>query len=134
MKVTFSDPMKAQLPEFSDEIRQAVLNFVTHVKEHGLRGLQGRNKSSVPDNVHTKKERVNYAYAQKHCLWHYHIGIPCYIGEDGNRTSEYILHYQRFDDGIVIMDMTAYPPFALLNIDKRDINFSNNMFNYGLKL
>lgn len=68
MKVTFSDPMKAQLPEFSDEIRQAVLNFVAHVKEHGLIGLQGRNKSSVPDNVHTKKERVNYTYAQKHCF------------------------------------------------------------------
>lgn len=113
MKVTFSDPMKAQLPEFSDEIRQAVLNFVAHVKEHGLIGLQGRNKSSVPDNVHTKKERVNYTYAQKHCLWHYHIGIPCYIGEDGDMTSEYILHYQRFDEEIVIVSLAAHPPFVL---------------------
>ena len=118
MKVTFSDPMKAQLPEFSDEIRQAVLNFVAHVKEHGLRGLQGRNKSSVPDNVHTKKEQVNYAYAQKHCLWHYHIGInETWYGysesSKGDFTSEYVIHYMKEKDCIVLVYMSSHPPFKL---------------------
>ncbi|STZ09176.1 Uncharacterised protein [Moraxella caprae] len=33
-------------------------------------------------------------------------------------TSEYILHYQRFDDEIVIVDMSAHPPFELPSIDR----------------
>lgn len=118
MNIDFSDDFKARMPTFDDNIRQAVLIFVAHVKQHGLRGLQGRNKSSAPTNPHTKKERANFNHAQKYCLWHYHIGIPNYTGDDGDMTSECILHYQRFDDGIVIVDISTHPPFELPSLDK----------------
>lgn len=113
MKVILADKFQEHLPEFDDEKRQAVMNFVTYVSANGLRGLQGRNKSSVPINPRTKKQQANSAYAQKHCLWHYHIGIPEYVGEYGDMTSEYVLHYQRFNDRIVIVDLLPHPPFVL---------------------
>lgn len=113
MNVEFSNSFKARLITFDEKTKQAILVFVAHVKQNGLHGLQGRNKSSAPINPHTKRQQAQFAYAQKHCLWHYHIGIPYYIGEHGDMTSEYVLHYQRFDDGIVIVDMTAHPPFEL---------------------
>lgn len=36
-----------------------------------------------------------------------------YVGEYGDMTSEYILHYQRFDDRIILLDITAHSPFVL---------------------
>lgn len=74
MKVILSDKFQERLPEFDDEKRQAVLDFVAYVSVNGLRGLQGRNKSSVPVNPYTRKERENTKLAQKHCLWHYENG------------------------------------------------------------
>lgn len=118
MKVDFSDDFKARMPTFDDDIRQAVLMFVAHIAKYGLRGLKGRNKSSAPNDPHTKKEQARHNYAQKYCLWHYHIGIPNYVGDDGDMTSQYILHYQRYDDGIVIVDLTTHPPFTLPSQDK----------------
>lgn len=113
MNVILSADFEAKAALLCIEDRIKIAQFIHHVEQHGLKGLQGRNKSSVPDNVHTKKERINYTYAQKHCLWHYHIGIPCYVGEHGDMTSEYILHYQRFDENIVIVDLSTHPPFVL---------------------
>lgn len=113
MNVTFSANFQAQFPTLTDTDKQAILAFVRYVEQHGLKGLVGRNKSSAPANPHTKKERANFEYAQKYCLWHYHIGIPHYIGNDGDKTSEYILHYQRFDDRIVLLELSAHPPFTL---------------------
>lgn len=118
MNIEFSDNFKTCLPTFDDNIRQAVLIFVAHVRQNGLRGLQGRNKSSAPQNPRTKKERANFDYAQKHCLWHYHIGIPYYVGEFGDMTSEYILHYQKFDDEIILIDIAIHPPFILPTLEK----------------
>lgn len=96
--------------------QQAIAKFVAYVEQYGLHGLKGRNKSSAPQNPHTKRERADFAYAQKHCLWHYHIGIPEYVGNDGDMTSEYVLHYQRFDDRIVLVGLSAHPPFELPTI------------------
>ncbi|WP_066804284.1 hypothetical protein [Moraxella oblonga] len=117
MNVEFLDSFKTCLATFDDETRQAILTFVFYVRQHGLKGLTGRNKSSVPINPRTKKEQANFEYAQKHCLWHYHIGIPHYVGDDGDKTSQYILHYQRFDDRIVLLALSAHPPFVLPNVE-----------------
>lgn len=119
MMVEFSDSFKAIMPTFDDKTRQMILAFVSHVRQNGLYGLEGRNKSSTPTNPHTKKERADFAHAQKHCLWHYHIGIPHYVGEYGDRTSEYVLHYQRFDDRIVLVGISAHPPFELPSIESK---------------
>ncbi|WP_019518988.1 hypothetical protein [Faucicola boevrei] len=117
MKVILSDKFQEHLPKFDDKKRQAVMDFVAYVSVNGLKNLAGRNKSSIPVNPHTKKQRENAKYAQKYCLWHYHIGIPEYVGEHGDMTSEYVLHYQRFNDRIVIVDLTTHPPFALPSLD-----------------
>lgn len=113
MNVIFSADFQAQFPTLADTDKQAILAFARHVEKYGLRGLEGRNKSSAPSNPHTKKERANFVHAQKHCLWHYHVGIPHYVGENGDMTSEYVLHYQRFDDRIVLLTLSAHPPFVL---------------------
>lgn len=118
MKVIFSNVLKARMSTLNDAEQQAVLNFAIHVKQHGLRGLAGRNKSSMPTNPRTKKQKARFAYAQKHCLWHYHIGIPHYVGDKGDLTSEYILHYQRFDNEIILVDLATRPPFELPIIDE----------------
>lgn len=118
MKVIFTPQFKLWLKNYpkADQIKIGL--FVEHVKQFGLDNLQGRNKSS--DNVPTDDpnwlQKVKYTQAYR--LWHYHIGIPDYAGEFGDMTSEYILHYQRFDDEIVIVDMSAHPPFELPSIDR----------------
>lgn len=120
MKVIFSEDFQQRLLQFDNDKRQAVLQFVAHVKQHGLKGLAGRNKSSTLPNPFTKRQKADFEYAQKNCLWHYHIGIPHYVGEYGDMTSEYILHYQRFDDRIVLLDITAHLSFMLPTICESD--------------
>lgn len=117
MKVRANEYFSKKILTFSDADQQKVLDFARHVEQYGLKDLQGRNKSSVLANPHTKREQARHAYAQKHCLWHYHIGIPYYIGEHGDMTSEYILHYQRFDEEIVLVDLATHPPFELPNVE-----------------
>lgn len=113
MQVDFLPKFLKKMDNLDTKSQDAIADFVEYVEQHGLKGLQGRNKSSAPINPRTKKQRANFAYAQKHCLWHYHIGIPCYVGEFGDKTSEYVLHYQRFNDEIVLVDLLPHPPFAL---------------------
>lgn len=113
MRVDFSPKFLQLLNTLDEQSQDKIAEFVDYVEQNGLRGLQGRNKSSVPINPHTKKQQANSAYAQKHCLWHYHIGIPEYVGEYGDMTSEYVLHYQRFNDEIVLVDLLPHPPFVL---------------------
>ncbi|OPH38506.1 hypothetical protein [Moraxella equi] len=118
MQVNFSLYFLRLLDKLDEQNQDRVAEFINHVEQNGLYGLAGRNKSSAPQNPHTKKERANFNHAQKYCLWHYHIGIPNYTGEFGDMISEYILHYQRFDDEIVIVDISSHPPFELPSIDK----------------
>lgn len=117
MKITVKKPFSDKFFALSEQDQQKVLEFTAHVTQHGLKGLRGRNKPSLPTNPHTKKQLTQFAYAQKHCLWHYHIGVPCYVGEHGDMTSEYILHYQRFDEEIVLVDLATHPPFELPNVE-----------------
>lgn len=120
MKVAFADSFAQNFLQFDDDVRDAIMNFVIHIETHGLHKLAGRNKSSALPNPHTKRQQANFIYAQKHCLWHYHIGIPQYVGEDGDMTSEYIVHYQRFDDEIVLIDLDFHLPFTLPTEEKLD--------------
>ncbi len=47
-------------------------------------------------------------------LWHYHIGIPNYEqASNGDMVSEYVLHYIRGEDHIIIVDLDSHPPFNL---------------------
>lgn len=116
MEVTTSNDFKVKFPNFPKADKEKILTFISHVKQHGLDGLQGRNKSS--DNVPTDDPNWSkkVAFAQKYQLWHYHIGIPNYaIANNGEQVSEYILHYQRFDNEIRLVAMSYHPPFELPN-------------------
>lgn len=45
------------------------------------------------------------------------IGIPEYVGEHGDKTSEYLLYYQHFNDEIVLVDLLPHPPFVLPSVE-----------------
>lgn len=114
LNVVFSPLFKQYLKNFPKQDQIKIGEFVEHLQKFGFTGLQGRNKSS--DNVPT--DDPNWAkkvrFAQQHSLWHYHIGIPSYTQTvAGELTSEYILHYRLLADKIVIVGMSAHPPFEL---------------------
>lgn len=118
MNVIFSEHFKQQFEKFDDDWQLAINTFIFHIKKHGLRNLAGRNKSSAIANPHTKRQKAQFAFAQKHCLWHYHIGIPEYVGEHGDMTSQMVLHYIRYDEFIVLVDIAEHPPFTLPNTEQ----------------
>lgn len=100
---------------FPQRDKEQIAKFVVHILSHGFEGLEGRNKQSddVPFSDPDFVRKVEYA-ANNH-LWHYHIGIIRYdlTKPYGERTSEYILHYQRLGDVVKIVDYSPHPPFQL---------------------
>ena len=117
MNVRFGQLFAKHLLNYPVADQLKIRRFVQHLETYGFDDLQGRNKSS--DNVPTDDPNwlTKVRYAQAHQLWHYHIGIPDYQGINGDMTSEYVLHYQRFDDEIVLVDMSPHPPFELPSVD-----------------
>ena len=114
MRVVFGDWLSANFATFDDKLRLQVARFAIHVEKYGVKGLQGRNKSSADLTDTTKKGRERAKFAQKYCLWHYHLGVPFYVEQtNGEFTSEYILHYCYYDDLIVLVDIDTHPPFYL---------------------
>lgn len=97
-----------------------VYNFVKHVTDNGLTGLEGRNKDSanVPLNANDYALRVSKAVAKK--WWHYHIGINVYEAHKsfGDKTSEYVLHYSNYSPYYIRLGKLDYhPPFIIPNDD-----------------
>lgn len=114
LEVKFGIKFQQHFKNFPKADKVLITNFVYHLQKSGFDGLKGRNKSS--DDV--PKDHPNWLtavkHAQTHKLWHYHIGIPCYVQSDkGDFTSEYLIHYIRENDFIVIVDMSPHPPFEL---------------------
>lgn len=123
MEVVFSRYFRDCYANFSESDRRKIYSFYEHVKKHGLVELEGRNKNS--DNVH--KDDPNFlekvAYAIKHKLWHYHIGIVRYdlSRPFGHRTSEWVLHYvNESPESIKIADLDWHPPFRLPTEERLD--------------
>lgn len=114
MRVIFGRKFAEYFPNFPQADKEKIVAFVNHIENFGFNGLQGRNKSSdqVPTHNPNWSERVNYA--QKYKLWHYHIGIPCYVqSEHGDYVSEYVLHYIKENNYIMLVDMSPHPPLQL---------------------
>ncbi len=119
MEVTFSKKFIRNYRNYPTQDQEKINQFISHVSLYGLTNLEGRNKSSadIPKNdpfYATKLEKIN-----QYNLWHYHIGIVRYHGSNyGDRVSEYVLHYMRFDNAIKIVDMDDHHPiFKLPNDD-----------------
>ncbi|MFW2176341.1 MULTISPECIES: hypothetical protein [unclassified Moraxella] len=114
MKVIIGDDFALKLVNFPNTDKQKIRLFILHLEKHGFDGLTGRNKSSdnVPFNDPNWSDKV--AYAQKYQLWHYHIGIPNYtMTNNGEQISEYIIHYIKESDKIILISMSYHPPFEL---------------------
>ncbi len=118
VEVTLGRLFRKHLQKYPKEDKLKIFKFVRHVEQYGLTNLEGRNKSSadIPKNdplFASKLERVN-----KYNLWHYHIGIIHYEGSNyGDKVSEYVLHYMRFDNAIKIVDMDDHHPIFRLPTD-----------------
>ncbi|OOF52781.1 hypothetical protein [Rodentibacter genomosp. 2] len=115
IKVFFGQKISAEMLNFPRTDLEKIFAFKKHLENNGFEGLEGRNKCS--DNVPYSDPcwSVKVAYAQKHSLWHYHIGIIKYDMNKpfGDRTSEYVVHYQRLENIVKIIDYSAHPPLNL---------------------
>lgn len=113
--VEFGVLFQKEFVNFPQQDQLEIAAFAQHLMQYGFVGLEGRNKSSdnIPTNDPNWSEKVSFA--QQYQLWHYHIGIKSYdISKPfGDRTSEYVVHYQRLGDVIVLVDYSAHPPFKL---------------------
>ena len=119
MRVSITEDFKAIFKTLSRNDQLKVSKFIQHVKTHGMKNLAGRNKSS--DHVPSSNPQwlARARYAQKNNLWHYHIGIPNYVGNKyGDLTSQYIVHYVKQDGFIRLVDLSTHPPFQLPSINK----------------
>lgn len=116
--VYFGTLFSQHLSNFPKSDQLKIKQFADHIRKHGFEGLQGRNKSSADVPFDNPNWLAHVNHAQDNKLWHYHIGIPCYeTSPNGDLTSEYILHYIRDDEFIVLVDMSAHPPFELPSLD-----------------
>lgn len=116
MNVTLGAIFAERLQRYTKEDRDKILKFMLHVKQLGFDGLEGRNKFSDDIDKNDPKFITKVRFVNKHCLWHYHIGIAFYIEgtKFGDRLSKYVLHYSRLaPDEIKIADMDEHPPFVL---------------------
>ena len=100
---------------FPQRDKEYIARFIAHILTQGFSGLEGRNKQS-DDVLFSDPDFVKKVeYATNNHLWHYHIGILQYdlTKPYGDRTSEYILHYQRLGEVMKIVDYSPHPPFQL---------------------
>lgn len=116
MRVELGIKLIKQLQKRSGEDVNKVYKFVNHVKKHGLKKLEGRNKSSdnVPKDDPAFLAKVKRAQEKK--FWHYHIGIHEYEPDSvfGDKTSKYILHYANHDPCYIrVAKLDYHPPFLL---------------------
>lgn len=121
MEVQFSKAFITWLARQNSADTDKIDNFIEHVEANGFEGLPGRNKNSNEANTNKRDFLEKAQYANKHKLWHYHIGIPFYIKqnrykkyEKGDYVSEFVLHYQIIDsDTIKLIKMDNHNPFAM---------------------
>lgn len=115
MNVQLGKQFGKELIHYPDEDKRKIYAFILYVKNNGLTGLEGRNKSS--DNVHKDDPQypTKVTLAIKHKLWHYHVGVAEYDYSKpyGDRTSEYVLHYMNecIPQEIKVVDFSPHPPF-----------------------
>ncbi len=119
MQVQTTPKFEEYLKEnFNDEDLEVIGQFVYHVEHYGLEGLKGRNKKSDDIDTNDPNWLKKVRFVNHYNLWHYHIGInETWYGysesSKGDFTSEYVIHYMKEKDCIVLVYMSSHPPFKL---------------------
>lgn len=114
MKVKLGKIFTQHLKQFPQSDKSIIYEFIRHIHLHGFNGLLGKNKSSIDVPIDDPDFLKKVEFVREHNLWHYHIGIPSYdLSPNGYSTSQYVLHYIRQEDYIVIVDMSDHSPFEL---------------------
>lgn len=115
LEVGYGNIFLKSLQNFPYDDQLKIASFAVHLEQHGFIGLPGRNKSSIDIDKDDGNFMAKVDYVKQNKLHHYHIGIPHYdkTNDHGDWTSEYILHYQKFDNFVVIVDLDHHPPFNL---------------------
>ncbi len=113
--VEFGTQFKREFVHYPQRDKDIIALFVEHLLAKGFDGLEGRNKKSDEVPSDDPNWRIKVQYAQVNHLWHYHIGIPNYDETKpfGDRTSEYVIHYQFIDNIVKIVDYSPHPPLKL---------------------
>jgi len=95
--------------------KELIEEFIFHFTEHGLKSFQG--KKSPTDNVpHADLNRkAKIDFAKRHRLWHVHIGYThwntCRNPLGGYKTSEYVVHFQKFSEHLIaLVDYNRHNP------------------------
>jgi hypothetical protein len=96
-------------------------DFVDHFFEHGLNGWRGKVAPStrLPENYPDRE--VVIAYAEKHQLWHAHIGDPNFKPSKNGQyeVSDGVLHFQRNSPySIKIVSISYHNPMELPKEDE----------------
>lgn len=97
--------------------------FMANYLTHGFENKEltpGRLKNSNDVDKDDPQFLKKVQYANRHQLWHYHIGIEIYNNaewtEPGDFCSEWVVDFQYFnEDHIKLVDHNAHPPFQLPN-------------------
>lgn len=115
--VEFGEWFGKSWKRFPQDDQEKIKKFIFNVERGNI--LEGVNKSSddVPKDDPEFRKKVRYARYTR--LWHYHIGVPEYYDENkpnGYKTSSFLLHYQKCDGRIKIVDYSKHPPFELFKI------------------
>lgn len=84
---------KRDWPNLLPQQRLLVAQFAALVKQHGLDQTKLPGKLS-PSWMNAGAQ--NFAYAQQHNLWHYHVGFPAWRsnGPGVPSTSDWVVHFQ----------------------------------------
>lgn len=85
-------------------------DFIEHFESNGLGGWKGKVASSDRLPPHYPDREKIIEHAQKHCLWHVHIGDPCfkpsryrdYLVSDG------VLHFQKQSKYVIKLVSVSY--------------------------
>lgn len=105
----------------SDDDADKVTDFVIHLSRHGFKNLEGRNKKSNDALPNDKRFMSKAQFAMEYKLFHYHVGIGDYEGnEHGDKKSKYLVHYSfdHIENAAKLICLNYHPDFILPKIQQ----------------
>lgn len=110
-KITFSQYFDKIFKNLPIKDQDLILDFQEIYEQHGLSDFTKFKGKIAPSWKGLNLSDSNYHYTKNNHLWHFHVGIPNYKYSKYNDylTSDYILHFQKFNNNdIHIVDYSAH--------------------------